>query len=214
MRTAFLVMLLAASPAICAQAIDVGLVNLVSGEVTYAAAPGSSAKVQAFMKVRAGDRFTLPPGAELRLVFFDGGRQERWRGPASFRAAKGSSEPIDGKPVEVATLPAGTPQRIARVPDLLQYARLGGIQVRGLTRKQKASLEQQEAVRTARDTYAQMRKDMPADDITPELYLYATLYEFLLFDDMKPVVAEMRRKQPDNQDLKALEEWVSTRASR
>ena len=83
----------------------------------------------------------------------------------------------------------------------------------GLTRAQKASIEQQETISAARETYAQMQKDMPADDITPELYLYAALYEFLMYDEMKAVVADMRRKQPENEDIKALEAWVTTRAS-
>ena len=215
MRSAVLAVLLTVSSAALAQGADVGLVNLVSGDVSYAPPSGPSAKVQAFMKVRDGDRFDLPAGAQLRVVFFESARQERWLGPASFRAIKGASEPIAGKPAEVVNPPAGVQQRIARVPELMQYARLGGIQVRGgLTRQQQASVEQQETVRAARETYAQMRKDMPVDDITPELYLYAALYEFLVYDDMKTVVEEMLRKQPGNEDVKALSAWLKMRTVR
>ena len=215
MRSGVLAVLLALSSAALTQGADVGLVNLVTGDVSFVSASGPPTKAQAFMKVRDGDRFSLSAGAQLRVVFFDGARQERWVGPASFRATKEGSTPIAGKPAEVAVLPAGVQQRIARVPELIQYARLGGIQVRGgLTRQQKAGLEQQESIRAARATYAQMQREMPADDITPELYLYAALYEFLMYDEMKAVVAEMRRKQPENEDLKALEAWVTTRASR
>ncbi len=215
MRGGLMAVLLAVSGAVLAQGADVGLVNLVSGDVTYVPSIGAPAKVQAFMKVRDGDRFNVNAGAQLRVVFFDSARQERWGGPASFRAAKAGSTPIAGKPAEVTTLPAGVQQRIARVPELIQYARLGGIQVRGgITPQQKASLEQQETIRAARETYAQMQKEMPADDITPELYLYAALYEFLMYDEMKTVVADMRRKQPENEDIKAFETWIVTRASR
>ena len=165
------------------------------------------------MKVREGDRLNVPADGQVRVVFFDGSRQERWTGPASFRAGRKAGEPISGKPAEIASLPAGVPQRIARVPELMQNAKLGGIQVRGgLTRQQKTSLDQQAAVAEARTTYEQLRKDMPADDITPELYLYAALYEFLLYDDMKAVVEEMLRKQPNNEDVKALAAWVRSRA--
>jgi hypothetical protein len=59
-----------------------------------------------------------------------------------------------------------------------------------------------------------MLEDLPADDITPELYLYAALYEHQMYDDMKAVVADMRRKQPESEDVKALEAWVAARASR
>ena len=194
---------------------DVGLVNLVSGDVTYAPLNGSAGRVQAFMRVRDGDRITLPAQAQVRVVFFDGARQERWVGPASFRAAKGGSQPISGKPAETANLPAGVPQRIARVPELMQNAKLGGIQVRGgLTRAQQASLNQQETLREARSAYQKMRGELPADDITPELYLYSALYDFLLYDEMKTVVEEMLRRQPGNEDVKNLEAWVNSRLRR
>lgn len=199
-----------------AQGGDVGLVNLVSGNVTFNPAAGApTMEVKAFMKVREGDRITVASGGQVRVVFFDAARQEHWIGPASFRAGKKGAEPVSGKPTEVSNLPVGVPHRIARVPELMQIAKLGGIQVRGgITPAQKASLEQQAAVGEARATYDKMRKESAADDITPELFLYAALHEYLVYDGMKAVVDEMLRKQPDNEDIKALAAWVRTRASR
>ena len=216
MRSRFLALLLLAVSSIAwAQGSDVGLVNLVSGGVTYAPLSGSPGEAKPFMRVRDGDRFNVPAGGQVRIVYFTSSRQERWSGPASFRAGKGASEAISGKPAEVAVLPAGVPQRIARVPDLMQSAKLGGIQVRGgLSRKQEASLDQQATVREARDTYERMRKEMPADDITPELYLYAVLHDYLLYEDMKVVIEEMLRKQPGNDDVKQLLIWVNSRRGR
>lgn len=196
------------------QAADVGLVNMVSGDVSFVPQAGPPGKVQPFMKVRDGDRINVAAGGQVRVVFFEGARQELWAGPASFRARKTTAEPISGKATETTNLPAGVPQRMARVPELIQYAKLGGIQVRGLTRQQEASLDQQATLAQARAAYEKMRQDMPANDITPELYLYASLYEFLVYDEMKKVVAEMQRKQPDNEDVKALDAWVTSRMSR
>ena len=71
-----------------AAADDVGLVNQLSGDVTYSSA-GHSAKARAFMKVREGDRFNVPSGAKVRVVYFHGGRQESFSGPASFTAGSG-----------------------------------------------------------------------------------------------------------------------------
>lgn len=198
-----------------AQGADVGLVNLVSGDVTFAPVSGSPGKVQAFMKVRDGDRITVAAGGQVRVVFFDAARQELWGGPASFRAGKKGAEPVSGKPTEISNLPAGVPQRIARVPELMQIAKLGGIQVRGgITPAQKASLEQQSAVAEARTTYEKMRKASASDDITPELFLFSALHEYLLYNDMKPIVEEMLRKQPANEEVKTLADWVRGRASR
>jgi hypothetical protein len=114
----------------------------------------------------------------------------------------------------VQNLPANVPQRISRVPELMQNAKLGGIQVRGLTGRQQASIVQQETVREAKVTYERMRKEMPADDITPELFLYASLEEFLLYEDMKVVVDEMLKRQPGNEDVKSLAAYVDSRLKR
>jgi hypothetical protein len=201
-------------PIALAQSADVGLVNLVAGEVTFTPLSGNPGKVQPFMKVRDGDRFNVPAGGQVRVVFFEGARQERWTGPASFRATRAAGDPISGKAAEIATLPAGASQRMAQVPQLVQIAKLGGIQVRGMTVAQKASVEQQSTVGEARAVYEKMRKDMPADDITPELYLYAVLHDYLLYSDMKTVAEEMLRKQPGNDDVKQLLDWVNGRLAR
>lgn len=210
---ALLAMLVAGSA--WTQSADVGLVNMVAGDVTFTPASGIQSKVQAFMKVRDGDRISVASGGQVRVVFFDAARQELWAGPSSFRARAKGAEPVSGKPREVSNLPAGVPQRIARVPDLMQIAKLGGIQVRGgITPAQKASLEQQAAVSEARATYEKMRTAAAADDIMPELFLFSALHEYLLYDDMKPVVEEMLRKQPANEEVKVLADWVRRRASR
>ena len=197
-----------------AQTSDVGLVNMVSADVTYAPVSGIPGKVQAFMKLREGDRINIPQGGQVRVVFFEGSREERWLGPASFRAGKAAAEPISGNPAQVTTLPVGASQRIAQVPQLVQIAKLGGVQVRGMTVRQKASVDQQSSLSEARVAYGAMQKDLPADDITPELYLYAVLHEYLLYDEMKAVVDEMLRKQPDSEQAKTLASWVRSKASR
>jgi len=213
MRRSYLiaVLMFVAAPA-GAQLRDVGLVNLVQGEVRFAPVRGASAPVKPFMRVREGDRFNLPTGAQLRIVFFEGSRLERWVGPASFRAARAHSEAISGAALEVAQLPAGAPQRIARIPDLMQNAKLGGIRVRGGALKPSASAPPPGALAEARANYEKMRATLPADDITPELYYTAALDEYAKYDEMAVVVEEMQRKQPDNADVRALADWVRKKA--
>src|SRR5262245_47708916 len=67
---------------------DVGLVNMVAGEATFTPQGGKPGKVTAFMKVREQDRFDVRPGAQVRIVYFESARQERWQGPSSFSVAK------------------------------------------------------------------------------------------------------------------------------
>ena len=203
----FLALVLAAFHAAAIAQADVGLVNLVSGDVGYVPKGGPAAKVTAFMKVREGDRFNVPAGGQLRVVYFDGARQERWKGPSSFEATRVQGRALSGAAAEVTKLPASVPQRIARVPELVQNAKLGGIQVRAAqpVRRPDAALEE------ARATYATLAKELPADDITAELFLYSTLNEYQLYEDMAPLVKEMQRKQPGNEEVKSLETWLNAR---
>jgi len=171
---------------------DVGLVNLIAGDVVY-----QGGKAKAFMKVREGDRFEVPAGAQLRLIYFAGARQERWQGPASLRAGKRESAPLAGKPAEVALLPASVPQRLARIPQLAQGNSLfGGVAVRG-TKPAAAPVEGEESLREARATYARLRRELPTDDPTPELFLYAALSSGPDPDseEVKSLAARLRERQ-------------------
>ncbi len=195
-----------------AQSLDVGLVNMLAGEVSYASEGAAAAKVQAFMKVRQGDRFTVPAGGAVRVVYFQGGRQETWKGPASFKA--GARQGEGGTPTEVTVLPASVPQKIAQVPELIQIAKLGrsgGVAVRGAAKAPRLSAEQQAEVKAAKDTYGKLRSQVGADDITPELYLYSVLQDYLLYDDMRPVVDEMSKRQPTSTEVQELAAWVKSR---
>lgn len=194
-----------------AQLRDVGLVNLVSGDVRFAPVSGASAPVKPFMRVREGDRFQLALGAQLRVVFFEGSRQERWFGPSSFRAARAQGEAISGAATEITRLPTGVPQRIARIPDLMQNAKLGGIRVRGGASGAAPEDKPVGTLAEARATYQVMKRALPPDDISPELFYYAALEEHAKYDEMGPVVDEMQRKRPYSADVKALADWVKKR---
>ncbi len=211
-RTLGLVALLSFfAAAVAAQ--DVGVVNMLAGDVTYTTG-GSTSKAKNFMKVREGDKFSVPSGAQLRIVYFKGGRQEGYTGPAVITAGAEKSTQQSGSQPQVTTLPAGVPQKIAQTPELVQIARLGrsgGVAVRGVERDVKLTPQQETEVRQAKQTYEQLRKAAPANDINPELYLYAVLQDYLLYNDMKSVVAEMQKRQPSNPDVAAMVEYVKVK---
>lgn len=216
MRTSLKVLgaaaLLAAASAFAAD--DVGLINHMIGDVSYTSG-GSTAKAKPYMKVREGDKLSVPSGAQVRLVYFQGGRQETFTGPAAITAGKQQSSVQSGAQPQVSTLPAGVPQKIAQTPELVAIAKLGrsgGVAVRGAAPAEKRLSPQQQAeVRQARQTYDQLRKGAAADDITPELYLYSVLQDHLLYEDMKPVVAEMLKRQPANPDVAVMAEYVKVK---
>jgi hypothetical protein len=192
---------------------DVGLINHLAGDVSYTSG-ANKAQAKAYMKIREGDRFTLPSGAQLRVVYFKGGRQESFSGPASFTAGADQSAVQSGSQPQVTTLPSGVSQKISQTPELIQIAKLGrsgGVAVRGIGNGQRLTPQQQAEVRQARQTYDQLRKSAATDDITPELYLYSVLQDHLLYDDMKQVVAEMQKRQPANADVAVMAEYVKVK---
>jgi hypothetical protein len=197
-----------------AQSSDVGLVNQMSGDVSYAGRGGTESKAQAYMKVRQGDRFTLSAGAQLRLVYFNGSRQETWKGPASFKAGTQQSETLSGQAAEATQLPSGVAQKIAQVPNLVQIAKLGrsgGIAVRGGGKPGRLTPEQQAEVSQAKANYAQMRQKAAEEDITPELYYYSVLQDHLLYEEMKTVTEEMLKRQPNSAEAQELAAYVKSR---
>src|SRR3989442_15627961 len=207
----FAAMLAAAS----ALANDVGLINHLSGDVSYTSG-SSTDKAKPFMKLREGDRVNVAPGAQLRVVYFQGGRQESYAGPASFTAGTQQSTVQSGAQPQVSTLPSGVPQKISQTPELIQIAKLGrsgGVAVRNVPGAvpERLTPQQQAEVRQARQTYDQLRQTAAADDITPELYLYSVLQDHLLYNDMKMVVSEMQRRQPSNPDVAVMVEYVKVK---
>ena len=73
-------------------------------------------------------------GGTLRIVYFNGGRQETFSGPASLTAGAQQSTVQTGAQPQVTTLPSGVPQKISQTPELIQIAKLGrsgGVAVRG-----------------------------------------------------------------------------------
>jgi len=208
------IVLLSTMLGVSAQSSDVGLVNQLSGDVSYTSQGGTQSKAQAFMKVRDGDRFTLAAGAQLRLVYFNGSRQETWKGPASFKAGAQQSDPLTGQAAEASQLPSGVAQRIAQVPNLVQIAKLGrsgGILVRGGGKAARLSAEQRAEVSQAKAAYALMRQKAAVEDITPELYYYAVLQDHLLYEDMKAVTDEMLKRAPGNPEAQELAAYVKSR---
>ena len=192
---------------------DVGLINHLAGDVSYTSA-GKKAQAKAYMKIRQGDQFALPSGAQLRVVYFQGGRQETYSGPASFTAGAQQSSVQSGAQPQVSTLPSGVSQKISQTPELIQIARLGrsgGVAVRGISKDARLTPQQQAEVRQARQTYDQLRKSAATDDITPELYLYSVLQDHLMYDDMKQVGAEMQKRQPANPDVAAMADYVKVK---
>ena len=158
------------------------------------------------MNIHVGDQFEVPEGVVVKVAYFQGGRQEWFSGPTSFTIGPLQSVVRRGTSPQVSVLPSGVPQKISQTPDLVQIAKLGTGPA--FAREQRLTPQQQAEVRQAREIYAKLRAETPADDITPELYLYSVLQDHLLYGEMKMVVAEMAKRQPGNRDVGVLADYV------
>ena len=88
------------------------------------------------------------------------------------------------------------------------------MQVRGLgesLQKSKVPSEEERAeIATAKENYRNLRNQTKEDDLTPELYLLGILANYDQFEEMEKVIKGALKKQPNNEVLKKLEEWVKT----
>lgn len=215
--------------------VDVGLVTKLSGEATYFNQTDQKqpARVQAFMKIRQGDHFKLPPESLVQLVYFDNGRQETWRGPVTFIAGLGESrgEGEKGPPSqpEVQVLPTKVSKRMLApgMPLPRSSMRYSGV-IPLMAAKPKAvgepgevvaraseeaprpplSQEERKEIKEAEKIYQSLRKKTPEDDFTPELYFLGVLADYGQYQQMIKVIDTMLTKKPGDPVLKDLKNWA------
>lgn len=198
-----LVFVAAAAGGVWAQeaAGDVGLVNSLQGDVSYQGKEGQARKAQPYMRLRHGDKVTLASGASIRISYTTVSRQESWLGPSSFVATSTGGELLKGSKPEVVQLPAAVPQKLARISELMNTSRVGGLVVRSAKAQTSASREE---VAEAMAAYETMRAKAVPSDITPELFLYSVFEEHGMTDDLKIVARDMLARQPDNPEVQQL----------
>lgn len=190
-----------AAGGVWAQEANVGLVNALQGDVNYYGKEGQVRKVQPYMRLRHGDKVTLASGASIRISYMTVSRQESWLGPSSFVATSAGGELLKGSKPDVVKLPAAVPQKLARVSELMNTARVGGVVARSVQAQTSAT---QEEVAQAMAAYESMRAKAVPSDVTPELFLYSVFEENGMTDDLKIVARDMLSRQPDNPEIQRL----------
>lgn len=201
---------------------DVGLVTSLTGEVSFwnATDQKEPTPAQAFMKVRQGDHFKLPPGSRLQLLYCDSGRQETWTGPATFSAGDQKGQAVDDKKTQaspdVKTVPSKVSKRIMEAPIPFPRCNIrysGVIQTMTPRCSPTAPLtplspEARLQISKAEAVYRDLQKEAEAGDLTPELYLLSVYAEYGQYVRMGKIIDTMREKQPGNTTLKELKAWA------
>ncbi len=158
---------------------DLGIVTFVSGEVRLRSSAGDESVPKPFGRIRANDRFTLRPGATLRILYLQSGNSELWNGPMEFNIGNGPQNP-GSAPAQVQRLSVAARTKMQTALRINSNERLGGVTVRsiGTSRDAKASLDADQLTEI-REIYGQLRKEFPGNDITPEVFLSMSIQQYL-----------------------------------
>ena len=128
-------------------------------------------------------------------MYFKSATAESWRGPASLVVGEERSEQPNGEFTST-VLPqaARVPVELNRIGNI---NRIGAVVVRGI-KPPETDISQ------ARERHAARRAQAAADDLLPDLYLYAVLKQYDRQAEMRALAAEMLKRAPDSLEAKAL----------
>lgn len=175
---------------------DAALVMSLEGKVGRSARDGLQ-PVEAFVKLKQGDRLVLEKDARLQLVYFESGRQETWGGGGRIEVATAESKAAAGlEPSQVRQLPAVMVKQLARTPALDSQGRAGALRLR--------SMPTPSGIAKIEETYRKLRAEADKDDLGPEMYLLSGMFEMRELERIENILADLQREQGGNPQTAAL----------
>ncbi len=156
-------------------------------EISGAVAAGKGAEPwQALDKLRSGDALDLASGAKLRLVYFDSGRQETWRGKARVVVGEKAGAAGTLKP-EVEQVPALIAGQLKRTPARGALGRSAMI----VTRAGGANAGR---IAAARRKYEQDRASLGPTNVLPDLAYLNELLALQAFTECRAHVDALKQE--------------------
>lgn len=151
------------------------LVTMVRDNVTMEGTGTPKVALEPFVRLNEGDRLTLPAKGQVSMVFVGKGRQETWLGSGVVQIGEGEGKVVSGKPeVQVKQIPPEVARQMNRTPSVAADGRVGMMRLRGI--------RSPDAVARLDGEYRDLRTKAAADDITPEIYLLAGLFDLRQYD--------------------------------
>ncbi len=213
MRNLFFIVTMLLAPATWATS-EVVLVSSVKGAVTLEAIGIAKTPLQPFLRLKAGDRLSIPADGQVSLVYFDRGRQEIWPGTAVLVIGEQESQKVSGQgEVQFKQLPPQVTRQMQRstpAPDgkvgavLLRESadgKVGAVRLR--------SIGPIDAMTRLENTYQELRASAASSDIEPELYLLAGLFEQREYLRLGKEMERISSAFPDDESLKMLRKLYS-----
>ena len=176
-------------------AADVALITALDGKVARATVAGAQ-DMEAFVKLKAGDVLNTVKGASVQIVYFENGRQESWSGVGKLEITPTEGRATGLPAPQVKQLPLIIVKQMARTPTLDSQGRAGVTRLRAIATP--------EAITTLDETYKKMRAEAPREDLNPELYLLAGMFELKQLDRVEKTLNELKQAQPANNQVKML----------
>jgi hypothetical protein len=176
---------------------DVALITGLQGKVTRAAITGPGV-VEAFVKLKQGDVLRLEKGSSVKLVYFDGGRQETWGGEGRLEIALTESKASGLPAPEVKILPAVLVKQIAKTPSLDSQGRAGVMRLRAIGTPSPDALTKLEA------EYDRMRIELGRNDLNADIFLLAGLLELRELDRVQVILEGLPGRYPNEPNTKML----------
>jgi hypothetical protein len=176
-------------------AADVALVTSIDGTVSRVIEKGTQ-PMQSFVKVKEGDVLSLAKGARLQLVYFDGGRQETWKGSGKLEVARAESKATGMAEPEVKKLPDVLVRQIARTPALDTHGRGGVTRLRAIATPEKAA--------KIEETYEKLKAEAKADDLNPEFYRLSGFFEIRDLERVEAILADLQKERGTDPQVKLL----------
>jgi len=174
---------------------EVALVMSVQGKVVRFS-DAAPVPVEAFVKLKEGDKLSLEKDARLQVVYFDNGRQETWSGPGRLEMTLREGKASGLSAAEVKSLPMVMARQLARTPALDGQGRGGVTRLR--------SVPGPDAMIKLEDTYHDLRSRAGPNDLGPEMYLLSGLYDMRELDRVERVLGDLQQDRPQNPEAALL----------
>jgi hypothetical protein len=191
---------------------DAGLATVVEGEVTLKTKGEKAADLVPYAKIRDGDQITVSDGGSLEIIYFEGGRVERYAGPATVRIDGMEGESVKGSSPTVDEADASIGEHLAVIPVIMLQAqdasRAGQTRVRGAYDELALDDAEKADVDSARTLYQQMRDKTSDTDILPDMYLASVLLGYELYDEGVDVLKSAVERCPDCDAPRAMLQWA------
>ncbi|HRE17952.1 MAG TPA: hypothetical protein PLW86_12950 [Rhodocyclaceae bacterium] len=173
------------------------LVTAVNAGVIVAGEGGAKAPLEPFVRLREGDRLTLPAAGSVSLVFVSQGRQENWRGAGAIVVGDGESRAVAGKPeLKVRAVPPEVARQMNRMPIASADGKVGMMRTR--------SIPPHDAVTRLEKEYQSMRSQASDGDILPEVYLLAGLFDLRQYDRVEAELQRIAGAYPNDANVPVL----------